>query len=118
MCRKVRRSAGGRNCDGQHRARNWSQCRLLPRYRQREDFMSVAEQVVTDRYAIYNGDCISVMASLPEGAVHLSIYSPPFAGLYQYSSSERDLSNSRSYDEFFEHYGHVVRGLFRLTMPG
>src|SRR5205085_11320546 len=49
---------------------------------------------------------------------HLSVYSPPFAGLYQYSSSERDLSNSRSYEEFFEHYEYVVAEVARVTMPG
>jgi DNA modification methylase len=80
--------------------------------------MAVADQIVTERYALYNGDCMEVMAALPAGAVHLSIYSPPFAGLYHYSSSERDLSNSRNYEEFFEHYEYVVRELFRLTMPG
>jgi DNA modification methylase len=80
--------------------------------------MAVADQIVTERYALYNGDAMEVMPTLPEGAVHLSIYSPPFAGLYHYSSSERDLSNSRNYEEFFEHYEYVVRELFRLTMPG
>ncbi len=78
----------------------------------------VLTQEITDRYAIYNGDCIPVMAGLPAGSVHLSAYSPPFAGLYTYSSSERDLSNSRSYEEFMEHYGLVVREIHRLTMPG
>jgi DNA modification methylase len=48
----------------------------------------------------------------------MSIYSPPFAGLYNYSSSERDMSNCRDYDEFFEHYGFVVKELHRLTKPG
>lgn len=84
--------------------------------------MAVADQCVNDRYAIYNGDCCEVMPTLPDGSLHLSVYSPPFAtsggGLYTYSSSERDLSNSRSYDEFFEHYEFVVRQLYRLTMPG
>lgn len=80
--------------------------------------MAVAAQAITDKYAVYNGDCMEVMPTLPDGSVHLSIYSPPFAGLYHYSSSERDLSNSRNYEEFFEHYEFVVRELFRLTMPG
>ena len=80
--------------------------------------MAVADQVLTEHYALYNGDCLEVMPTFPSGSVHLSIYSPPFAGLYHYSSSERDLSNSRDYPEFFEHYGYVVRELFRLTMPG
>jgi len=80
--------------------------------------VAVVDQVITDKYAIYNGDCMEVMAALREGSVHLSVYSPPFAGLYHYSSSERDLSNSRDYTEFFKHYEFVVRELFRLTMPG
>jgi len=80
--------------------------------------MAVIEQKLTDRYAIYCGDCIEVMATLPKDSVHLSIYSPPFGGLYHYSSSERDLSNCRDYQQFFEHYAFVVRDLFRLTLPG
>jgi hypothetical protein len=61
---------------------------------------------------------MEVMRKLPPESVHLSIYSPPFAGLYQYSSSERDLSNCTSYDQFFQHYEFVVREIHRLTMPG
>jgi DNA modification methylase len=80
--------------------------------------MAVLDQKITDRYAIYNGDCMEVMANLPSESIHLSIYSPPFAGLYQYTSSERDLSNSRDYNEFFRHYGYVVQELARLTLPG
>jgi DNA modification methylase len=80
--------------------------------------MAVADQLVTDRFAAYNGDCIEVMKTLPDASVHLSIYSPPFCGLYNYSSSEKDLSNCRSYGEFFEHYEFVVRELYRLALPG
>jgi DNA modification methylase len=80
--------------------------------------MAVADQVVTEKYAIYNGDAMDVMKSLPDGKVHLSVYSPPFGGLYHYSSSERDLSNCADYDQFFEHYAFFVRELFRLTLPG
>jgi hypothetical protein len=80
--------------------------------------MAVIAQNITDRWALYNGDALEVMPTLPEGAVHFSIYSPPFAGLYHYSSSERDLSNCSSYAEFFDHYAFFVRELFRLTMPG
>jgi hypothetical protein len=58
------------------------------------------------------------MGKLPSESVHLSVYSPPFGGLYHYSSSERDLSNCRSYTEFFEHYEYVVSEIARLTMPG
>lgn len=78
----------------------------------------VASQLITDRFAIYNGDSIEVMATLPDESIHGSIYSPPFGGLYHYSSDERDLSNARSYAEFFEHYGYVIRDAYRLTIPG
>lgn len=80
--------------------------------------MVVSEQEITDKYAIYLGDCCEVMPKLPDASIHLSTYSPPFVGLYHYSSSERDLSNSRTYAEFFTHYEFVVRELFRLTIPG
>lgn len=78
----------------------------------------MANSVITDRYALYQGDCIAVMAQIPTESIHLSVYSPPFAGLYQYSSDDRDLSNSLNRDEFFQHYGFVVQELHRLTLPG
>ena len=80
--------------------------------------MAVIDQTITKDYALYNGDCIEVMATMPDGSIDMSVYSPPFCGLYNYSSSERDLSNCRSYDEFFTHYRYVVSELFRLTKPG
>jgi DNA modification methylase len=73
---------------------------------------------ITEQYAIYLGDCIDVLGGLPSESVHLSVYSPPFCGLYNYSSSERDLSNCRSREEFFEHYAFVVAELARVTLPG
>jgi len=76
------------------------------------------DQTISDGLALYNGDCIEVMAALPDGVIHMSVYSPPFAGLYHYSSSERDLSNCDSYGDFIAHYGYVVRALHRLTVPG
>lgn len=78
----------------------------------------VIDQFIHDRFALYNADCLEVLPTLPEGSVDLSIYSPPFCGLYNYSSSERDMSNCRSYEEFFEHYGFLVREIERLTKPG
>lgn len=78
----------------------------------------VIDQKIEKRFAIYNGDAIEVMSGLPESSVDMTLYSPPFCGLYSYSSSERDLSNCRSYDEFFEHYEFIVREIFRLTKPG
>ncbi|HET7321584.1 MAG TPA: DNA methyltransferase [Longimicrobiaceae bacterium] len=84
--------------------------------------MAVNAQNLTDRWALYNADCHDAMKALPDGKIHLSIYSPPFAttrgGLYTYSSSERDLSNARDYGEFFEHYAYTVEEIHRLTMPG
>lgn len=80
--------------------------------------MAVTEQTVTDRYAVYNGDCMEVLAKLPDARVHLSLYSPPFCGMYQYSSSERDFSNCSDYADFFEQYAFLVQELSRVTMPG
>jgi DNA modification methylase len=78
----------------------------------------VNEQVVNDRYALYNADAIDVMRSMPDEKIHLSIYSPPFGGLYHYSSNERDLSNAMNYNDFFDHYRFVVRELNRITLSG
>lgn len=80
--------------------------------------MAVNDQLITDKFALYHGDCIEVMADLPSQSVHLSVYSPPFGGLYHYSSNDRDLSNCDDYGQFFEHYTFVVRELARLTIPG
>lgn len=80
--------------------------------------MAVAKQVIADEYAIYLGDCLEVMEDMPDRCIDMSIYSPPFGGLYHYSSSDRDLSNADGYEEFFEHYGFVVRSLGRLTAEG
>ena len=80
--------------------------------------MAVHDQLISDKFAIYHGDCIEVMSGLPDASMHLSIYSPPFGGLYHYSSNERDLSNCDDYDQFFEHYAFVVRELARITMAG
>lgn len=80
--------------------------------------MAVMKQEVTSRWAIYQGDCVESMALLPSDKIACSIYSPPFGGLFQYSSSDRDLSNCIGYEAFFEHYRFVVRELARITMPG
>jgi DNA modification methylase len=80
--------------------------------------MDIEAQLIEDRYAVFNGDCMDAMAPFPDGCVHLSVYSPPFAGLYQYSSDPNDLSNCLNREEFFQHYEFVVREVHRLTMPG
>lgn len=78
----------------------------------------VLDQLLTDRYALYNADCMDVMAALPDDSIHLTLYSPPFAGLYIYSSSERDLSNCLDYEQFMEHYAFIVAEIARITLPG
>ena len=78
----------------------------------------VIEQTLKNEYALYNGDCLEVSKGFPDNSIDLSVYSPPFCGLYNYSSDERDLSNCKSYQEFFEHYKYVVQEIFRLTKPG
>jgi len=80
--------------------------------------VAIADQEISASHAIYLGDCVEVMNSFPEDKIHLSIYSPPFAGLYHYSSSEKDLSNCKNYQEFMEHYEFVIKKLFRITLPG
>ena len=80
--------------------------------------MAVKNQNITENYALYHGDCIEVMQSMRDNCIHLSVYSPPFCGLYNYSSHERDLSNCDSYEQFFEHYEFVVREIHRITLPG
>ena len=80
--------------------------------------MAVIDQKITDKYALYNGDCVEVVGGLPDKSVALSVYSPPFCGLYNYSSDDRDMSNSVTYDAFFEHYEFLVKEMARVTMPG
>jgi DNA modification methylase len=80
--------------------------------------MAISDSKITDRFAIYNGDCVEVMKQLPDESIGLSVYSPPFAGLYTYSSDARDMSNAIDKDEFFVHYGYCIDQLARLTPPG
>ncbi len=80
--------------------------------------MAIKAQTITDDYALYNGDCIEVMKDISSESIHMSIYSPPFGGLYHYSSDIRDLSNCYDYDEFFNHYRYVVEELNRITYRG
>lgn len=81
------------------------------------------DQTITDQYAIYNGDSAEVLAALPSDSIGLAVYSPPFATenggcLYNYSSSVRDLSNARTYAEFFEHYAYICEHVARALKPG
>lgn len=80
--------------------------------------MALIDQIITENYALYNGDCCEVVAGLPTGSVHFSVYSPPFCGLYNYSSDDRDMSNSVDYDAFYKHYEFLIREISRVTAPG
>ena len=80
--------------------------------------MTVKNQLITDEYAIYESDCMYVMGTMPDESIDLSIYSPPFAGLYNYSSSENDLSNCETKKQFLEQYEYVIKEIARLTKPG
>ncbi len=78
----------------------------------------VLSQAVTDRYAIYNSDCVDVVRGLPDESVHYSIFSPPFSSLYTYSASDRDMGNCRGQDEFFAHFRYLIPELYRVMKPG
>jgi DNA modification methylase len=78
----------------------------------------VKDQVVTDRYAIYNSDCMEVLPTLGDESIDLAIYSPPFANLYTYSSSERDMSNVSDIPEFLQQFEYLVKELSRVTKRG
>ena len=80
--------------------------------------MNAKDQVITSQYAIYNSDCMEVLPALPDNSIDLSVYSPPFAGLYNYSSSERDFSNCESKEQFLEQYEFLVAQIARVTKPG
>jgi DNA modification methylase len=79
---------------------------------------SVIDQVITEKYAIYNADCVDVVSSLPSDSVGFTIYSPPFASLYTYSNSDRDMGNVKDDAEFFEQFRFLVGELFRTLKPG
>lgn len=80
--------------------------------------MNVLNQLISTRYAMYQGDCVETMQGIPDNSVHYSIFSPPFASLYTYSNSDRDMGNSRDNDEFQQHFLYLIVQLYRVLMPG
>lgn len=80
--------------------------------------MKVLDQVSGNGFTAFHGDCVEVLEQLPERSIDYSIFSPPFASLYTYSNSPRDMGNCRDDAEFFEHFGHLVRQLRRVMKPG
>lgn len=80
--------------------------------------MTCINQIDRPDYSLFNGDCVEVIAGLPERSVDYAIFSPPFSSLYTYSNSPRDMGNSRTDAEFFEHFDHLVAELARAIKPG
>jgi DNA modification methylase len=78
----------------------------------------IKDQVITGNYAIYNSDCMFVLPTLEDNSIDLSVYSPPFAGLYNYSSSPNDFSNCDTKEKFLEQYEFLVKEISRVTKPG
>lgn len=79
--------------------------------------LKAINQIITDQYAIYEGDSCELMKAIPDNSIGFSIHSPPFEGLYKFSNSDRDVSNSEG-DAFYEHYGFIISELLRITKPG
>lgn len=78
----------------------------------------VKEQLITDEFAIYCSDCMYVLPTLADRSIDLSVYSPPFAGLYNYSSSDNDFSNCETKEQFLEQYEFLIQQISRVTKPG
>ncbi len=66
----------------------------------------------------YHGDCVEITQGLPDNSIHFSVFSPPFASLYTYSASDRDMGNSKTYEEFAIHFGFLIKELYRVLKPG
>lgn len=75
-------------------------------------------QNINERFAAYHGDCVEVISDLPDASIGYSIFSPPFASLYTYSNSPRDMGNCKTDDEFFRHFGFLIKELRRVMKPG
>lgn len=80
--------------------------------------IEVLNQEHGERWSLYNGDCVELIKGIDDESVGYSVFSPPFADLYTYSDSERDMGNCRNYDEFFIQFGFLIRELHRVIMPG
>lgn len=80
--------------------------------------MNVLNQKEGENWIMYHGDCVEVLKGLPDNSVDFSISSPPFASLYTYSNSERDMGNTKNDDDFMTQYGFMVKEMFRVIRPG
>lgn len=80
--------------------------------------MNVLNQEIIGNIALYNGDSCEVLKAIPDNSIHYSIFSPPFASLYTYSNSNRDMGNCKNDDEFYKHFQFLIKELHRVMMPG
>jgi len=82
--------------------------------------VDIINQVIDNenKYALYNGDCVEVVSNLKDNSIDFSIFSPPFASLYTYSNSDRDMGNCGSDEEFFGQFSFLVEQLYRVLKPG
>lgn len=78
----------------------------------------VLNQEITEKWSMYHGDCVEVIKGLPDNSVHFSVFSPPFASLYTYSNSDRDMGNCKGDADFYEHFKFLIAELFRVIKPG
>lgn len=79
---------------------------------------NVIDQIIKDNYSLYNGDSCEIIKGIPDNSIHYTIFSPPFASLYTYSNSERDMGNCKTDEQFYEHFKYLAKELYRVTMPG
>ena len=84
----------------------------------REESHYEREVKTSDDWTMHLADCVEVAREIPNDSIHYSVYSPPFASLYTYSNSERDMGNSKDHDEFWRHYRFLIKEQFRALMPG
>lgn len=80
--------------------------------------IGVLDQKITDSYSIYQGDSCEIIKGIPSDSIHYSIFSPPFASLFTFSNSERDMGNSKDDNSFYTHFQYLIQELYRVTMPG
>ena len=79
--------------------------------------IKAVDQVITDDYAIYQGDSCELIRAIPAESIHFGVHSPPFEGLYKFSNFDRDISNNEG-GAFWEHYAFLIQELLRVTKPG
>lgn len=80
--------------------------------------VNALDEASGENWHIWNGDCVEVMAGLPDNSVDMSVFSPPYLSLYSYSNSDRDMGNSATDDDFYAHFGFAIDNLFRILKPG